>query len=372
MPRRRWLYGRHIIRKFVSTTLAPGGVGKSALLLAEALAMITGRAILGITPDEGPLRVWLWNGEDPLEETERRVLAAAMHHGVSRTDLEGRLFVGSGREADLVVATQTRDGTEIAEPNVAALKALVSEHKLDVLVIDPFVSSHRVPENDNGAIDKVVKEWARIADTCDVAVELVHHVRKGERGSAAETTVEDGRGAVALLAAARSARVLNVMTEPEAEKAGVERRRSHFRVTNGKANLAPPPDGSTWYRFTSVELGNGDGLHEGDSVGVVTSWQWPDHAAGLRAEDCLAVQRAIGGGEWRADAQCDAWAGHAVARALDLDATTKGGRARIASLLRMWLTSGALKTEERKDRTRRERKFVVVGEWVSLTEEVVD
>ena len=89
----------------------------------------------------------------------------------------------------------------------------------------------------------MAKTWAKIAEETNTSIELVHHVRKGAPG--VETTVEDGRGAVALLAAARSARVLNVMTESEAEKAGVERRRSHFRVDNGKANLAPPPDGST-------------------------------------------------------------------------------------------------------------------------------
>jgi hypothetical protein len=32
IPRREWLYGRHYIRKYLSTTIAPGGVGKSALL----------------------------------------------------------------------------------------------------------------------------------------------------------------------------------------------------------------------------------------------------------------------------------------------------------------------------------------------------
>ena len=33
----------------------------------------------------------------------------------------------------------------------------------DVLIIDPFVSSHEVPENDNGAMDRIVKEWGRVA-----------------------------------------------------------------------------------------------------------------------------------------------------------------------------------------------------------------
>ena len=75
IPPREWLYGRHYIRHFVSTTIAPGGVGKSALAITEALAMATGRPLLGVQPLKR-LRVAYWNGEDPLEETERRVVAA--------------------------------------------------------------------------------------------------------------------------------------------------------------------------------------------------------------------------------------------------------------------------------------------------------
>lgn len=56
MPRRDWLYGRHLIRKFVSATFAPGGVGKSALALAEAMAMASGKPLLGPRP-RGRLRV---------------------------------------------------------------------------------------------------------------------------------------------------------------------------------------------------------------------------------------------------------------------------------------------------------------------------
>jgi hypothetical protein len=55
-------------------------------------------------------------------------------------------------------------------------------------------------------------------------------------------TTEGARGASALIAAARSARVLNTMSDSEARKAGVENRRAFIRIENGKANLAPPSD----------------------------------------------------------------------------------------------------------------------------------
>ena len=113
-------------------------------------------------------------------------------------------------------------------------------------LIDPFISTHQVPENDNNAIDEVAKTWTTIADITDTAIDLAHHTRKT---GGAEVTVEDGRGAVALLNAVRPARVLNVMTEDEALKAGiVDGRRRYFKVTDGKNNLALPLDRLDWFR----------------------------------------------------------------------------------------------------------------------------
>ena len=45
IPMRDWLYGRLLIRKFVTATVAPAGVGKSSLIAAEALAQVSGKDI---------------------------------------------------------------------------------------------------------------------------------------------------------------------------------------------------------------------------------------------------------------------------------------------------------------------------------------
>ena len=89
-----------------------------------------------------------------------------------------------------MIAEAVRNGFMICHPVVDALIAQLNERKLDVLIIDPFVSCHRVTENDNNAIDAVTKAWARVADAANCAVELVHRVRKGEQ----EVTVESARG----------------------------------------------------------------------------------------------------------------------------------------------------------------------------------
>jgi len=75
------------------------------------------------------------------------------------------------------------------------------------------------------------------------------------------------------------------------------------------------------------------------------------------------VKQVIDGGEWRENMQSAQWAGHAVAQVLGLDADNKSDRGRIKSILRQWISNGALKIERRMDKTRQERPFIVVGRW---------
>jgi hypothetical protein len=272
--RRQWLYGYLLVRKFVSATVAPGAVGKTNLIIAETLAQVSGKNLLGVHPP-GRLRVWLWNLEDPQEETERRIQAAALHYKLAADDIGDRLFVDSGRDQPLVIATATRNGGAlIVAPVVENLVAEILARKIDIIKIDPFVSSHKVPENDNGAQDTIVKEWGRVAERGNCAVHLVHHTRKS--GGSSEMTAEDARGGKALVDGSRVTRVLNRMTEDQAAKAGVENHRLYFRAINDKANLQPPADASDWFKLISVNLNNGPMRGPGDNVGVVTAWQWPD------------------------------------------------------------------------------------------------
>jgi hypothetical protein len=353
------LYGNHLIRKFTSAKFAAGGVGKSILALTEAISLATTRALLGVEPRQR-CRVWYWNGEDPQDETYRRIAAICLHFGVTAEELEGWLFVDSGREQKIVIATQeAKAGATIAVPVVRAMVEAIVANKIDVVTIDPFVSSHRVSENDNGAMDLVAKQWTQIADETNTAIDLVHHVKKT---GGAEATVEDGRGAVALLAAVRSAEVLNRMSDDEGKKAGVANHREYFKVDNGKANLAPPPEGKTWYQILSVSLGNGaDG---GDSVGVVTPWKWPDPLDGITGRDFEAAAALIRAGTWRENGQAKDWVGRPIAKALRLDLDSRAHRAKVNGLLKIWISQGNLVVVEGLDEKSMKRKFVQVADEV--------
>ena len=84
--------GRHYARQFLSVTAAQTKVGKSSLGLVEAVAMAAGQNLLGIDPVR-PMRIWYWNGEDPQEELERRVLAICLHYCVDQRIVENNLFL---------------------------------------------------------------------------------------------------------------------------------------------------------------------------------------------------------------------------------------------------------------------------------------
>lgn len=254
-------------------------------------------------------------------------------------------------------------GITLNRPDVDSVVETLQEHAIDVCVLDSFISIHAVPENDNGAIDLVAKTLADVADRCDCAIETIHHVRKGNGG---ELTVEDARGASALIGAARSVRVLSPMTPAEAAKADIvpNQRRLCFRIDNGKANMAPPAAAASWRRLVGVGLDNGTAAYPEDQVGVVTAWSWPDAFRGLMSDDLRAVQNKVAGGKWRADMRSADWVGCAIAETLELDLDEEVDRARVKTLLKTWLRNRSLVTVQRTDDGRKSRKFIEVGIWV--------
>lgn len=354
LPRREWLYGRHLLRKFVSLDVAAGGLGKSSLKIGEALAMVTGRDLYH-KEMAGKLRVWVYNLEDPMEETERRIHAVCQRFLIGPEDIADRLYVDSGRDQPCVIAEDFGSGARILRPVVESIVEQMKTREIDVLIIDPFVSSHRLSENDNRAMDAVVKEWGSIADRCNCSVNLVHHVKK-EGGNA--STADSARGAKAVVDGARSVMVYNRMTKEEGEAVGIKPQqvRYYFRVDNDKANLAPI-DATDWYRMNNEDLPNGD------SVGVACSWDMPDMFQGVTMDQIRTMQKVVGEGTWWENVQASGWVGKAIADTLMLDATKD--KKRISRMVRAWVAEGVLEVVEGEDERRKKRKQVVVGRYLT-------
>jgi hypothetical protein len=339
VPPREWVYGHFLIKRFVSVLGAPGGTGKTAYAFTLALCILTGQEFIGETVHE-PGNVWIYNLEDPKDELLRRFRATTQRWGVTRSDVEGRLFLDSGRDRELVIAAATRSGGIVVSPIVKAIIAEIRRRNVRVLIVDPFVRSHRLEENVNEQIDFAAALWGEVADKANCSVLLVHHFKKGGVAGTADAF----RGASALIDAARAALSLSPMSEDEAGRLGVDidARWQYIRVDNAKLNLAPPPESTVWLKLISEDLGNAADGRPSDRVQAVERWEPPTPWDGMPWSMIMRVldkiEAGFGEGEFYAAAPQakDRWAGTVL---MD-DACKTAPQAKV--ILKEWIASGVL------------------------------
>ena len=279
LPAREWLYGRHYQRRVVSITAAAGGTGKTTLDMVEAVAMATGRNLLGVQPEE-VVRVWYHNGEDPRDEIDRRLVAICKYYDIPQADLQGRLWITSGTEFPLKVASGYAN-LEINSGLVQQMSDCIGEHEIGLAIFDPLVTLHSVPELDTGKMDAVIRVFAGLSAEHNTAIDLAHHVRKLASGSGGtDYDVSDIRGVAAIVDAVRAARILNRMNTKDAEMAGCSEveRLARFRVDRAKGNYSPASE-AIWCQFLNVSLINGD------EVGVVAPWNFPGQGESTPEKD---------------------------------------------------------------------------------------
>ena len=366
IPKRKWIYGTHYISKYVSVIAAVGGAGKTSMITAEMLAIITGYELLG-EPVHEKSNVWFINLEDPLEEMQRRIAATMLHHGIKPEQIAGKLFVDAGRDIQIKFASQTRDGIVTHEEVIDYMIPKIIKNKIGVVVIDPWVGANAISENDNVAMNAAVAAVRHVADQTGAAIMLVHHVRKtnGE-----DATVDSVRGAGSLIGSARAARIVNKISPDEAMKLGVPEHDATgiFRVDDGKANLAPPAAKAVYMRMVSQPLGNGE------NVGVATRFKMPELFDGITTKNAMEVQRLVGDRAqrdepFRQSPQAKDWIGHAVATVLDLDVDKKPEKARVSAIVKKWVETDVLRCESwPSKRDGRDVPVVVVGPWITRQE----
>ena len=265
IPPTPWLVGNRIVRGFVNAILAPGGIGKSTLTIADALSVASGKDLLG-----GKAWVkgnaWIINLEDGVDELNRRLLAAAKHHKLEDPEILNRVKLTSGPDHGQVVMVTGKDPM-IVGPMVDEIIRFIKENKIVLVVVDPFDRSHRVNENDNMAIDLVIQAWDEVAKRTGAAVVLVHHCRKAS-GEEQNGNMDMARGASSFMSAARSAVTLGRMTASEGTRFGLAEGEhvNYLRMDNAKSNMAAPSKSACWFRLVSVSLENGDETYRnGDS-----------------------------------------------------------------------------------------------------------
>ena len=280
IPPRGWLLGNLLCRQFLASLQGDGAVGKTALRIACALSLATGRNLIG-EHVFARCRVLYLCFEDGETELKRRIFAAMKHYGIADDDIEGRLFVRAISNSEWKLATSSDFGTPEVGPLLAMLDGAIVRRKIGAVFLDPFIKTHSLPENDNNALDFVATMLANLAVERDVSIDTPLHTRKG---AADPGNADAGRGASSYKDAGRLVYTLCVMSKDEAKLFGIpegERRRL-IRMDSGKVNIAPPSGEAKWLKLVGVPIGNcSERYPAGDEIQVVESWTPPDTWAGV-------------------------------------------------------------------------------------------
>lgn len=360
IPHRQWIYGTQLIRGFVTLLVAPGGTGKSSLILGMCMSIATNRPLLG-TRVHQQCNTAILNLEDPQDEIDRRVTALALHYGLSNDDITGRLFA-SPADRTVTIAGIGDDGFSVIHPDEKQIIERVRDENIGVLGVDPFAESHTLEENSNPAMIQAAAAWRRVARRGNCAVCLAHHVRKGLVES-----IEAARGAKALTDSARIGLLLSTMTQEDAEDLGVnaDDRLQYVRLDDAKANMAARAPKASWFRLTTITLDNADATYpNGDQVGVIESWQpasvWDSLSTEAANQVLDQIEEGLPGGGRYTDSRrgnSERWAGNILIE------HCRANETQAASMLKTWVKNGVLITRNYHDKQQRRDRL---GLWVNV------
>lgn len=281
IPARQWVLGRALLKGHLSVLVAPPGVGKSTLVIAMAVSIITGEKITGHDIHRQG-KVWIYNNEDDTDELKRRLAAVLQHHGLSYDQVKGQLAMNSGADRPLLIAKTMQDGTVIRLPDVEACIAHIKKHGITTFMVDPFIETHECDENSNQEIKRVAQMFRDIARQGNCTVLLIHHTAKPPQGSSDghAGNMNTARGASALIGVSRVILTLYGMSKKDAEMYGIPENERHkwARLDDAKANLSLASPEAMWYLRVGVEIANKD------EVGVLEYVRLQDRLDQLSSE----------------------------------------------------------------------------------------
>lgn len=135
-------------RGCVAVTCGARGIGKTSLVLAEALALASGEPLLGVQPS-GKLRVWVHSSDETEDQMRRRLLAVAKRNDLPAYAVNS-VFVTSG-------------GTLLSRE----IEKEIHDQRFDCVILDSFRSSPNT--------------LAHIADATDCALHVTTETHEGDR-----------------------------------------------------------------------------------------------------------------------------------------------------------------------------------------------
>jgi hypothetical protein len=360
VPPRQWLIAGQFCCGFVSSLVAAGGFGKSALRLLQFISLALGRPLCGqhIFRRSPVLLISL---EDDRDELQRRIKAVLDCFNVDRSELKGWLFCATPIGSRLV---ETRGkGQRTVGPLDQQIREAIARRKPALVGLDPFIKLHTLNENDSADMTFVCDILVRLAVEQKIAVDIPHHVHKGQ---IAPGDADAGRGSGAIRDAGRLTYTLTPMSEDEAKMFGVEpeERFSHVRLDSAKVNITAHTGKATWFKIVGKQINNGTPEYpNGDTIQVATPWRPPETWADLDDRVLNAILDAIDHGPLDASSQPtgeryaaapSAKERHAWHVVQSLAPHKTEGQCR--EIIRQWVKNGILVEEIYQSAKRRERQ----------------
>lgn len=246
-PPRRWLFIDILPSGKVAIIVAPGGTGKSNLLLQAGVSVATGIALLGIWKVGEVGGVLMLLAEDDEDEIHRRVdniiRQQGLFHQPGLVDALRKNLIVKSMVAESNLMTETNITREVVitkyvECLIATAKQIPN---LKLIIFDPASRFRGGDENSAQDTTRFVEAIERVAKATGATVLFAHHTNKGS-SQAAEASQNASRGSSALTDGVRWQMNLAVMTKEESANYAItsDDRHNYLTAAITKNNYAAP------------------------------------------------------------------------------------------------------------------------------------
>ena len=239
----------------VGGLVAPGGMGKTLLLLQTAVALATGRSPFGglfgieANPDPAPAKVVLVVAEEGFDVMHQRlhdVVGSLLSQTYPLLDQDARDGIHGLLSANLHLYPMAGaiplliDGRDKTGDGLAILHEMASEARL--LVIDPLRQFHTGDENDSLVMTAVVQGLQSIATDRRCAILAAHHTNKAATFNGQGDRAGAARGSAAFTDGVRWQLNLSPLDDQLSATYGISKDdlSSYVRLDLAKANHVAP------------------------------------------------------------------------------------------------------------------------------------
>ena len=280
-----WLQPGTLLLGYFTLITAPGGVGKSLFQICMAISVACGKDILNLGPVT-QANVMLINNEDDESILRHRIAAVMKHFNISEQDIDGRLHVYSGYGNEVTIAEYDQKTGATLSKQGQKLLTKITESNVKAVFLDPFISLHNAPENDNVAINAVTKVFKKVASETQSALCIIHHTRKmGKDKEAGAGDAEAGRGASSLKDASRIVLTVAKMDDSTGKKLRLDDHYNYRRWDTGKSNFSAPDSAAKWFKLEETLTLGGTAIGIPKSVNLAPLFEkndkrkWTDELA---------------------------------------------------------------------------------------------